>query len=87
MVFNFCAEEPQLWKVESQEQVIGDYIASNPDQFSEFEKLIEVTGKRALLNVRGPYTVFLPTNEAMLAYYTLKNVNSLDDFSESFQNE
>ena len=87
MVFNFCAEEPQLWKVESQEQVIGDYIASNPDQFSEFEKLIEVTGKRALLNVRGPYTVFLHTNEAMLAYYTLKNVNSLDDFSESFQNE
>ena len=87
MVVNFCAEEPQLWEVKSQEQVIGDYIASNPDQFSEFEKLIEATGMGALLNVRGPYTVFLPTDEAMLAYYMLKNVNSLADFSDSFQKE
>jgi uncharacterized surface protein with fasciclin (FAS1) repeats len=87
MIFSFCKEEPQIWKKKSQEQLAGDYIASNPDQFSEFEKLIEATGMEALLNVRGPYTVFLPNNDAMLAFYKLKNVNSIADFNESFQYE
>ena len=87
MVFKSCAEEPQLWELKSQELVIGDYIANHPDQFSEFEKLIEATGMEALLNIRGPYTLFLPTNEAMFEYYTLKNVNSLADFSDSFLEE
>jgi len=64
-----CKEEPQVWAIKSEEQVAGDYIASHPDQFSEFTKLIEATGMEALLNVRGPYTVFLPNNEAMFAYY------------------
>jgi uncharacterized surface protein with fasciclin (FAS1) repeats len=87
MGFNSCYEEPQVWKVESEQQVIGDFIASNPDKYSEFEKLVEVTGMRALLSVRGPFTVFLPNNEAMHAYYTFKNVNSLAEFSASFQEQ
>lgn len=83
MVFNFCAEEPQYWKINSQEQVIGDYVATRPEQFSEFQKLLETTGMSALLNTRGPYTLFLPTNEAMYAYYSFKNVSSLMEFSDS----
>ncbi len=80
-----CQEEPQLWKVDSAQQVIGDYIASNPEDFSEFEKLIELAGMKALLKIRGPYTVFLPTNEAMFDYYALKGVNGLEDFSADDQ--
>jgi uncharacterized surface protein with fasciclin (FAS1) repeats len=71
--------------VESQEQLIGEYITSNPDQFSEFQKLVEATGMEALLRIRGPYTLFLPNDEAMLEYYMDKNVNSLDDFTDSVQ--
>ena len=37
LVFNSCKEEPQFWKVDSVKQVIGDYVANNPDQFSEFD--------------------------------------------------
>lgn len=85
LLFSFCKQEPQVWKLKSQEQVAGDYIASNPDQYSEFEKLIELTGTGPLLNIRGPFTVFLPTNVAMLAYYKQKNVNSLMDFNEKFR--
>jgi len=81
LVFNSCKEEPQLWKVNSTQQVIGDFIASNPDDFSEFNKLIELAGMSALLKIRGPYTVFLPTNEAMMEYYSLKGVSGLDGFS------
>ncbi len=82
-----CAEEPQVWRTRSTEQLIGDYIADNPKQFSEFEKLMDETGMKSLLNVRGPFTVFVPTNEAMTAYYKLKNVNSINDFTESFKND
>lgn len=84
LLFSSCKEEPQVWKVTSQEQVAGDYIASNPDKYSEFQKLIEATGTGPLLNIKGPYTVFLPTNEAMFAYYKQKNVNSLEDFDAKF---
>jgi uncharacterized surface protein with fasciclin (FAS1) repeats len=78
-----CAEEPQYWAPDSQHQVMRDYIETRPEQFSEFAKLAELTGMRSLLNTRGPYTLFLPTNEAMLDYYTQKNVGSLEEFSES----
>jgi uncharacterized surface protein with fasciclin (FAS1) repeats len=83
ILLNSCKEEPQLWKVDSEQQVIGDYIASNPDQYSEFEKLIELAGMKSLLRIRGPFTVFLPTNEAMMNYYTLKGVSGLEGFSAS----
>jgi len=85
LFFNSCKEEPHLWHVDSQGQVMGEYIASHPDQFSEFEKLIKATGKGSLLNTRGPFTLFLPIDEAMLEYYSFKDVSSLQDFSDSDQ--
>ena len=87
MVFNSCKEEPQLWKVNSSQQVIGDFIASNPDEFSEFNKLVELAGMSALLKIRGPFTVFLPTNEAMMEYYSLKGVSGVEDFSAEIQEQ
>jgi len=87
IVFNFCAKEPQLWKEDSQQQVMGEYISNNPDQFSEFDKLIKSTGKGSLLNTRGPFTLFLPTDGAMLDYYKQRNVNTLEDISDSEQAE
>jgi uncharacterized surface protein with fasciclin (FAS1) repeats len=85
VTFTVCKEDPQLWEVKSMEQLAGEYIAGKPEQFSEFEKLVVATGMEAVLNIRGPYTVFLPNNEAMFAYYDQKGVNSLSDFSEGFQ--
>jgi uncharacterized surface protein with fasciclin (FAS1) repeats len=84
-VLYFCKEEPQVWTKKSEELLAGDYIASIPDQFSEFEKLMEATGMKAILNVRGPYTVFVPNNDAMFAYYKLKNVHSIADFDAAFR--
>jgi uncharacterized surface protein with fasciclin (FAS1) repeats len=81
---NSCKEEPQIWEPSSEQQVIGDYIAAHPDQFSEFEELAELAGMQSLLRIRGPYTLLLPNNEAMMEYYSLKGVGGLDDFSEAF---
>ena len=86
-IFTFCKNEVQLWEPKSQQLVAADYITNNSDQFSEFAKLMEVTGMESLLKVRGPFTVFLPNNDAMFAYYKQKNVSSLDDFSDSFKTD
>jgi uncharacterized surface protein with fasciclin (FAS1) repeats len=61
--------------------VASDYIESHPE-FSEFAKLIEVTGLKPLLGIRGPYTILLPNNDAMFSYYKGKGVNSLMDLDE-----
>ena len=87
IIFNSCKEDPQLWQVKSEQQVIGDFIAENPDEFSEFNKLVDLAGMKALLKIRGPYTVFLPTNEAMFDFYELKGVSGVEDFSPRFQEE
>jgi uncharacterized surface protein with fasciclin (FAS1) repeats len=78
-----CKQEPILWKVDSTQQVITEYVDSK-EEFSEFSKILESTGLSSLLAVRGPFTLFLPSDEQMTAYYTKKGVNSYTDFSESF---
>ncbi len=85
LVFIYCKQEPEIWKPTSKQQVAVDYITSYPEKFSEFVKLMESTGMSPVLGVRGPYTLFVPTNDAMFAYYALKNVKSLDDFTDDFK--
>lgn len=83
-IFTYCAQDAREWKVKSEEQTIGDYIATT-DQFSEFAKLVQLTGLEPLLNVRGPFTVMLPNDDAMKAYYQEKNVSSLEELDHDFQ--
>lgn len=83
IVYSSCTQEPKFWKIDSTEQVASEYIASNPE-FSEFAKLVKVTNLEALLGVRGPFTIMLPTNDAMLAYYKEKGVNSITDMDSKF---
>ncbi len=78
-----CSQDPVLWKVDSTNQVASEYIKSKPE-FSEFAKLVEMTGSGPLLGIRGPYTIMVPNNDAMFAYYKLKGVNYLTDFDEKF---
>lgn len=81
-----CQSNVQLWDIKPDEMVISQFVESNPD-FSEFNDILEATGLKRCLAVRGPYTLFLPDNQAMFAYYKLKNVISFTDFSKSFQKE
>jgi hypothetical protein len=74
-----CNVDPVLWDVKSEEQVISQYIANNPE-YSEFGKLLESTGLNSILSVRGPFTLFLPSNEVMQAYYTGKGCYFLPGF-------
>jgi len=85
LFFTFCAKEVQYWELTSDRQGAAEYVAYHPDQYGEFAKLIELTGFTGILNLRGPYTVMVPTNEAMLEYYKEKNVTSLMDFTDAFR--
>jgi len=78
-----CNTEPQLWVVKSTQQVISEYVATNPE-FSEFNKILESTELSSLLAVRGPFTLFLPSDTEMNAYYAEKGVSSYTQFSEEF---
>ena len=71
----YCTEEPKLWNLNSTELVASDYIKSKPE-YSEFAKLVDMTGIEPLLGIRGPYTVMIPTNDAMFAYYKEKGKKS-----------
>ena len=84
MLFLFlysCHEDPVIWKVKSEQQVISDFVASNPDKYSEFYKLLESANLTALLSVRGPFTLFLPNNDAMMAYYKEIGIGSQEEMT------
>ncbi len=76
-----CNEDPVLWDVKSTDQVISQYVGSK-EEFSEFATLLEYTGLSSLLSVRGPFTLFLPSNQAMTAYYTSKGIKTGTDLSK-----
>lgn len=78
-----CEDEPKYWKVESEYQVISEYVASRPDQFSEFNKMLEYTRLYRILSTRGPFTLFLPTNEAIQKFYAENGMGSFMDFPDT----
>ncbi len=78
-----CQEEPVLWKVESSQQVIADYVATN-SEFSEFEAILEASGLNSLLRVRGPFTLFLPSDSVMHLFYDAQGVSGYTDFTDEY---
>lgn len=62
------------------DKMMGQYIKDDTT-LTEFNKLIEVTNVKGLLNAYGEYTCFAPTNEALRSYYKSKGKVSMKDFS------
>jgi uncharacterized surface protein with fasciclin (FAS1) repeats len=83
LIISGCKEDPVIWEVESVQQVISEYIAEN-EEYSEFNAILESTGLKSLLSVRGPFTLFLPDNNAMEAYYQDHGVSSSSELSVDF---
>lgn len=81
-----CKEDPILWKVDSAQMVIADYVASDP-AYSEFSAMIESSGLASLLRVRGPFTLFLPTDSVMQIFYKERGVSSWEEFSPEYVEE
>ncbi|HPR32598.1 MAG TPA: fasciclin domain-containing protein, partial [Prolixibacteraceae bacterium] len=75
-----CKDEPEYWDLKPEDMVITDFIAKNPEKYSEFGAMLQNTGLGSLLSIRGPFTLFLPTNDAFKEYCQSKNVGSVSDF-------
>ncbi|MEJ7695070.1 fasciclin domain-containing protein, partial [Daejeonella sp.] len=63
-------------------QNIYSYLTSNPDQFSEFVKMLDKTGYRDFLKAYGTYTCFAPDNNAVLSYLKETGKASIDAFTD-----
>ncbi len=81
-----CKTEPIRWEPKSTDLVISQYVDSD-DNYSEFNDLMQKTGVNSLLAVRGPFTLFLPPNSAMQAYYSEKGITSYLDLSDEQQTQ
>ncbi|MBN2272687.1 MAG: fasciclin domain-containing protein [Bacteroidales bacterium] len=78
LVFNCCKEDIQELPRTNDQLVIAEYIALNSD-FSLFNELLLDTKLNNLLSIRGPYSLFLPNNEAISAYCSEKGIQSVTD--------
>lgn len=63
------------------ESTMGQYLESDTT-LTEFNKLMDNTKVKGLLNAYGTYTCFAPNNDAMRAFYKLKGKKSLTDFPD-----
>lgn len=54
------------------------YLEKYPEQFSEFRKILDMTGYASFLSAYGAYTLFAPTNDAIDVYFQDKGYTSVD---------
>jgi len=57
---------------------ITGYFEKHPEQFSEFQKILERSGTSSFLGAYGKYTIFAPTNNAVKIYLESLGKTSID---------
>jgi len=65
----------------SEDVNITGYLDKHSEQFSEFRKMLEISGTSGYLQAYGAYTIFLPTNDAVKAFLAEKGVSSVEEIS------
>ena len=78
--FSACVDQPGDIGTFKKE-MMGDYLANRPDEFSEFKKLLDTTRVLGLVDAYGKYTLFAPNNDAMHEFYLSKGKTSLKGFT------
>jgi uncharacterized surface protein with fasciclin (FAS1) repeats len=63
------------------DEMMGTYLESRANDFSEFARLLDTTEVMGLVNAYGKYTLFAPDNTAMKEFYASKGKNSLSQFT------
>lgn len=61
---------------------MADYVQKH-EQYTEFERMLEHTGLNSILNSGGPFTLFLPTNNAINELYDDLNVSTFTEISDT----
>lgn len=89
LVASACTQTFKPWTPDSDEYVITDYIGKSEDsiKYEEFNQMLINTDLAGFLAIRGPYTLFLPNDDAMEAYYDAKGISGLDGLDIEIQKQ
>ena len=80
LLIGFAACKKETFTQETTSDVnITDFLLQNPDQFSEFSKILQITEFDGFLAAYGTYTAFVPTNQALDAYVKSKGKSSVNE--------
>lgn len=72
-----CKKAPIISQTTDEVNITG-YLEKYPEKYSEFLKIINITGDVGFLGVYGAYTLFVPTNEAIALYLKSTGHSSVD---------
>lgn len=78
IVLLFSCKREHLTMTTTTDVNITGYFEAHPDQFSEFQKILEKSGTASFLGAYGKYTVFAPNNDAIKAYLQTIGKSSID---------
>src|SRR6187401_1012090 len=74
----FRCDDPDIDTNTTEDVVITGYFEKNPSEFSEFMRILQLSGNSGFLGAYGTYTCFAPTNDAVKAYLDAKGLSSVD---------
>jgi uncharacterized surface protein with fasciclin (FAS1) repeats len=72
-----CKQEALVYNTTSDTNITS-YLDKYPESFSEFRKILDITGNASYLNAYGAYTLFAPTNDAIKTYLQEKGKTTVD---------
>jgi uncharacterized surface protein with fasciclin (FAS1) repeats len=76
-----CIKEKLVYNTTTDVNITA-YLEKYPEQFSEFRKILDITGTATFLSAYGAYTLFAPTNDAVDKYLQEKGVASVDQIDK-----
>lgn len=78
IVLYSCTEQKYAEETDTTVNILG-YLQQNPEQFSEFLKILEITDNDVFIGTYGTYTFFAPTNDAVKIYLEENGFSSVDE--------
>jgi len=72
-----CKREALVYNTTSDTNITS-YLEKYPESFSEFKKVLDLTGNASYLNAYGAYTLFAPNNDAIKAYLVEKGKTTIE---------
>jgi uncharacterized surface protein with fasciclin (FAS1) repeats len=78
IVMQGCKREPLVIETSSQVNITS-YFEKYPEQFSEWSKILDLTGNAGFLQAYGTYTMFAPTNDGVAAYLKSIGKSSIEE--------
>lgn len=77
-VLKSCTEQQYAEETDTTVNILG-YLEQNPEQFSEFLRILEITDNDVFIGTYGTYTFFAPTNEAVENYLQENGFSSVEE--------